>query len=159
MNSKGTPGPGKGLNADLIIGAVSLALAALVFFSTRELSKLGGIFVDYVLIGLVILAAATIIKGFVNPERIAFFESAIERNNVLVGIAILVLYLIFLPLIGFLPASYAFYFFFNLYLADERLATRNILSSAALTAVVVTAFYFIFHHFLEVPLPEGQWFE
>jgi hypothetical protein len=28
-----------------------------------------------------------------------------------------------------------------------------------LTAAVVTAFYFIFHHFLEVPLPEGKWFE
>ena len=136
-----------------------MALAALVFFSTRTLSKLGGIFVDYVLIGLAALAAATIIKGFVNPERIVFFESAVERNNVLVGIGILALYLIFLPLIGFLPASYVFYFFFNLYLADERLATRNILSSAALTAVVVTAFYFIFHHFLEVPLPEGKWFD
>ena len=149
----------KMLNADLIVGTVSLALSALVYFSTRELSKLGGVFVDYVLVALTVLAVLTLIKGFVKPERIEFFESALERNNVLVGIIILLIYLILLPFIGFLPASYAFYFCFNLYLADERFSTKNIVTSLVLTAVVVTAFYFIFHNFLEVPLPEGKWFE
>ena len=149
----------KMLNADLIVGTVSLALSALVYFSTRELSKLGGVFVDYVLVALTVLAVLTLIKGFVKPERIEFFESALERNNVLVGIIILLIYLILLPFIGFLPASYAFYFCFNLYLADERFSTKNIVTSLVLTAVVVTAFYFIFHNFLEVPLPEGIWFE
>lgn len=147
------------LNADLIVGSVSLALAAIVYVSTRGLSKLGGVFVNYVLIALVALAALTVAKGFIRPERIRFFESAVERKNVLIGIGILLLYLIFLPLAGFLPASYVFYFFFNLYLADERFATKNILASAALTLVVVTVFYFIFHDFLQVPLPEGKWFE
>lgn len=148
----------KRFNADLIVGIVSLGLAALVYFSTRELSKLGGVFVDYILVALTVLALITTAKGIIKPERVRFFESIVERNNVLVGICILLLYLIFLPLAGFLPASYAFYFCFNLYLADERFTTRNILSSAALTVLVVTAFYFIFHDFLEVPLPEGRWF-
>jgi len=152
------PQPAKRLNADLIVGAVSTGLSALVFFSTRGLSKLGGVFVDYVLVALTALAALTIVKGFIRPERIQFFESVVERNNVLVGIGILLLYLILLPILGFLPASYAFYFCFNLYLADDRFTTKNIFSSTALTAVVVTAFYFIFHNFLEVPLPEGKWF-
>ena len=148
----------KRLNADLIVGILSLRLAALVYFSTRGLSKLGGVFVDYTLVALTALALLTTAKGLVKPERIRFFESVVERNNVLVGICILLLYLIFLPLAGFLRASYAFYFCFNLYLADERFTTRNILSSAALTVLVVTAFYFIVHDFLEVPLPEGRWF-
>ncbi|MBU1275046.1 MAG: tripartite tricarboxylate transporter TctB family protein [Proteobacteria bacterium] len=69
----------------------------------------------------------------------------------------LLLYLIFLPLAGFLASSYAFYFCFNLYLADQRFTTRNILTSALLTAVVVTAFYFVFKQFLGVPLPQGIW--
>ena len=114
---------------------------------------------DYVLVALTALAVLTIAKGFINPERIRFFESVVERNNVMIGICILLFYLIFLPFAGFLPSSYAFYFCFNLYLADERFTTRNILVSLFLTAAVVTAFYFIFHHFLEVPLPEGKWFE
>jgi hypothetical protein len=153
------PQPAKWLNADLIVGAISIGLSALVFFSTRGLSKLGGVFVDYVLVALTALAALTIVKGFFKPERIQIFESVVERNNVLVGISILLIYLIFLPILGFLPASYAFYFCFNLYLADERFTAKNIISSAVLTAAVVTAFYFIFHNFLEVPLPAGKWFE
>ena len=159
MSRTSEPQSVKRLNADLIVGFVSLGLAVLVYVSTRELSKLGGVFVDYILVALTVLALITTIKGFIKPERVQFFESVVERNNVLVGICILLLYLIFLPLVGFLPASYVFYFCFNLYLADERFTTRNILSSAALTALVVTAFYFIFHNFLEVPLPEGRWFE
>jgi hypothetical protein len=158
MPNNSAPQPAKRFNADLIIGAISIGLAALVFFATRGLSKLGGVFVNYVLVALTTLAALTIVKGFIKPERIQFFESLVERNNVLVGIGILLLYLIFLPMLGFLPASYAFYFCFNLYLADDRFTTKNIFSSAALTAVVVTAFYFIFNNFLEVPLPEGKWF-
>ena len=146
------------LNSDLIVGFFSLGLAALAYFNTRHLSKLGGVFVDYVLWAMMILGGIIVIKGFIKPERIRFFESAIERNNVAIGVGILLLYLIFLPLAGFLASSYAFYFCFNLYLADERFTTKNILFSALLTAAVVTAFYFIFKEFLGVPLPVSSWF-
>jgi hypothetical protein len=149
----------KRLNSDLIVGTFSLALGALVYFSTRELSRFGGIFVDYVVIALVALSAIVLVKGFIKPEYIIFFDSVVERNNVLVGICILLLYLIALPIIGFLPSSYTFYFCFNLYLADDRFTKKNILSSMLLTVVVVTAFYFIFHGFLEVPLPRSMWSE
>lgn len=149
----------RNLNADLIVGIFSLGLGAIVFFSTRGLSRLGGVFVDYVLIALSFLSIITIAKGFIKPERIRFFESTVERNNVLAGILILFFYLIFLPLAGFLPSSYAFYFLFNLYLADDRFKTKNIVSSFFLTLIVVTAFYFIFHYILQVPLPQGEWFK
>jgi hypothetical protein len=149
----------KQLNSDLIIGTISLALGGLVFFSTRELSDLGGVFVDYVVLALAVLAVLVILKGFIKPDYIHFFESVVERNNVVIGVLILVLYLIALPILGFLPSSYAFYFCFNLYLADDRFTTKNIISSLLLTAVVVTAFYFIFNGFLEVPLPQSMWRE
>ena len=146
-------------NSEFIVGALSLSLATTVYFSTRELSRLGGVFVDYVLIALVVLSILVILKGFIKPEHIKFFDSIVERNNVMVGICILLLYLITLPIVGFLPSSYTFYFCFNLYLADDRFTKKNILSSILLTAVVVTAFYFIFHAFLEVPLPTSMWSE
>ena len=146
------------VNSDIVIGLFSLALATVAYFSTRGLSRLGGVFVDYTLVGMAVLGVIITIKGFIRPVYIRFFESAIERNNVISGVIILLLYLIVLPLVGFLPASYVFYFCFNLYLADERFTTKNLIISAALTLVVVTAFYFIFHQFLEVPLPEGSLF-
>jgi uncharacterized protein HemY len=62
--------------------------------------------------------------------------------------------------VGFLPTSYVFYFAFNTYLTDEdRFSTRNLIQSAVISLLVVTAFYFIFHNFLEVPLPTGRWFD
>jgi amino acid permease len=149
----------KQLNSDLIVGAFGLLLGALVYFSTRDLSKLGGVFVDYVVIALVVLSILVIIKGFIKPEYIKFFDSAIERNNVMVGICILLLYLITLPIVGFLPSSYVFYFCFNMYLADDRFSKKSILTSIFLTLVVVTAFYFIFNAFLGVPLPTSMWSE
>lgn len=147
------------LNSDFIIGLFTAILTVLVYFVTRDLSKLGGIFINYILVIMGMLSIVVLIKGFIKPERLRFFESAMERNNILIGVGILLFYLIFLPLIGFLPSSYCFYFAFNLYLGDEHFTLKNILTSALLTFVVVTAFYFIFHYFLEVPLPTGAWFE
>jgi len=147
------------LNSELIIGILTAVLIGVTYFASRDLSRLGGIFVNYILAIMSALMVIVLIKGFVKPERIKFFVSAAERNNIMVGLLILLLYLVFLPLAGFLLSSYAFYFVFNLYLADERFSRRNILQSAGLTFVVVTGFYLIFHHFLEVPLPSGSWFD
>ena len=43
---------------------------------------------------------------------------------------------------GLLTASYAFYFCNYLYLAGNRFSGKNILSSAILTATIVSTFYF-----------------
>jgi hypothetical protein len=148
------------LNADLIIGGFIAAVAILAYAVTRDVSRLGIIFVDYVLVIMGVLSTVILVKGFIKPERLKFFESTVERNNVLTGVAILLVYLIFLPLVGFLPTSYVFYFAFNTYLTDEdRFSTRNLIQSAVISLLVVTAFYFIFHNFLEVPLPTGRWFD
>jgi len=147
------------LNSDIIIGVFTAALTILVYFVTRDLSRLGVIFVNYVLTVMGCLSVIVLVKGFIRPQKLKFFESAMERNNILVGVVILLIYLIVLPLAGFLPSSYCFYFVFNLYLAEERFTLRNILTSALLTFLVVTGFYVVFHYFLEVPLPVGTWFE
>ena len=146
------------LNADLIIGFSSFILAGVVFVATRDLSRLGGLFVNYTLIAIAILSALMVIKGFLKPQRLAFFDSSEERNNVIIGIIILALYLVLMPLIGFLPASYLFYAIFNLYLGKDRWSWKNIVRSVVISAVVVTIFYVVFRFLLAVPLPQGSWF-
>jgi len=147
------------INANLWIGLFCGGLALLVFFVTRDLSRLGGVYVNFVLAAMGVLSAIMIIKGIVKPEKIRVFSSTQERNNVVAGVVILVAYLILLPIFGFLPASYLFYFCFNLYLADARFSPVNIVRSLLLSLVVVTLFYYVFYHFLEVPLPESMWAE
>ncbi|MFO7596561.1 MAG: tripartite tricarboxylate transporter TctB family protein [Desulfocurvibacter africanus] len=146
------------LNTDLIIGLASLSITAVVYSVTRGLSPLGGVFVNYILIMLVALSLASTVVGFVKPERRQFFDSVVERNNILLGLTMLGLYLLMLPWAGFLISSYVFYFVISLYLSDNRWATGNVVKTVALSALVVTAFYFIFHGFLAVPLPMGTWF-
>ena len=146
------------LNADLIIGAAGLIIAGVAYFASRDLSFLGGVFVNYVLVAMVFLASLMLIKGFVKPEKLHFFESTVERNNILTGIIILAIYLFLMPRIGFLPASYLFYLVLSIYLSERRFTTRNILVTGVLSGVVVTAFYFLFKFILEVPLPMGSWF-
>lgn len=147
------------LNSDILIGSASLVIAAVIFFATRDLSKLGGIFVNYCLTVFVALAVLELIKGFIKPERVEFFTSITERNNVVVGLVILIIYLAIMPFLGFLPSSFLFFTVMTLYLGEEGLTTRNILVSAGLAVVVVTMFYFIFKEFLMVPLPSGSFFE
>lgn len=150
----------KNINSDLLVGVCSLVVAIVFYSYTRGLSKLGAIFVNYVLVILGALSVMTIIKGFIKPERIAFFESAIERNNIMAGLSILIVYLALMPFIGFLPSSYLFFLVMNLYLAEgKRFSTRNIVISVIMSVLVVTAFYLIFRYVLLVPLPEGSLFD
>lgn len=145
------------LNTDLIVGIFGLALAAVAYLFTREIGPLGKLFVDYVLIALSFLSALIVAKGFIKPERTRFFESIIERNNILAGLVILALYLFFMPRVGFLPASYVFFLVLSLYLTDDRLALKRIVQSAILSTIVVTVFYLVFKNVLGVPLPVGSW--
>jgi hypothetical protein len=92
---------------------------------TRDIGLLGKIFVDYVLIVIAFLGALIVVKGFIKPERLRFFESIVERNNILAGLLILALYLFFMPRIGFLPSSYIFFLVLSLYLTDDRLALKT----------------------------------
>jgi len=100
-----------------------------------------------------------VIKGLAKSEKLSLFDSKIERKNILTGVAILIVYLGLLPVVGFLPSSYLFYFALNLYLSDDGFKARNIIQSVVLSGIVVTLFYLVFHHFLEVSLPTSIWSE
>jgi hypothetical protein len=146
------------LNTDLLVGLFGLALAIVGYLVTRDIGPFGRIFVDYVLAVIAFLSAIIIVKGFIKPEKARFFESVIERNNILAGLLILALYLFFMPRIGFLPSSYIFYMVLSLYLSDDRLALKSIVQSVVLSAIVVTGFYLVFKKGLSVPLPVSSWF-
>lgn len=144
------------INSDLVVGVSSLLIGGIVYFVTRDLSHFGGVFVNYVLTVLCFLSVVEIIKGFIKPEYIRFFESVAERNNIFIGIAMLAVYLFFLPLVGFLPSSFVFYAAMSLYLTEER-STKTVVQCVLMSAVVVSLFYVVFKLGLEVPLPKGEW--
>lgn len=145
-------------NSDLIVGLFTLLVTAVFYYFTRDLSRLSIIYVNYVLIILGSLSILVLVKALVRPERIAFFESVLERNNIIAGLLILLAYLLLLPVIGFLLASYLFFLVMTLYLSEARFTAKNILVSVIISLVVVSLFYAVFRHVLLVPLPEGMLF-
>ena len=149
--------PGAGVNTDLAIGFATVAVAAVAFMSTRELSRFGGLFVEHCVAALAILGLATILKGVVWPERRPFFESPAERRRVTVGVGLLALYLFLLPYLGFLIASIGFYFAMQRSLGSETGGVRPLALGALTAAGVSGALYVLFRHVLLVPLPAGAW--
>lgn len=147
------------LNTDIIVGTFTLVLAGVTYFVTRDLSRLGGVFVNFTLWAMVVLSVLELIKGFVKPEKVKFFQSRDERDNVIVGLVILGGYLVLLPLVGFMPSSLLFFAVMNLYLSHEKLTRKRVFKSVLLSVVVVAVFYMVFKHVLEVPLPKGSLFE
>lgn len=146
------------INSDIVVGATTLILAGVAFFATRELSLLGGVFVNFTLWALLVFSLLELVKGFVKPEKIKFFESIEERHNVTIGLIILGAYLLILPFVGFLPSSLVFFTVMNLYLGQEPVTKSGLARSVLLSAVVVAVFYVVFKQVLEVPLPKGSLF-
>ena len=149
--------PDTGVNTDLVIGLVTIGAALVAFLNTRELSPFGGLFVEHCTIALAVLGLLTIAKGFVRPERSAFFESSAERNRILAGTGILAGYLFALPYLGFALASVCFYFVMQRSLRTEATDARSMVLSALTAAAVTGALYGLFHYVLLVPLPTGVW--
>jgi putative tricarboxylic transport membrane protein len=147
-----------GLNTDLFMGILGLALATLIYLLTRNLSPLGVVFINYCLISLAFLSLFLFIKGFKKPEKLNLFESRLEITRVTTGLIILAVYLTLISLIGYLFASVCFYFAFSRYLDKKGFGVRAVAISITSSALVVSALYFVFHYFLQVPLPAGVFF-
>ncbi len=146
------------LNSDILVGCAALVIAGIAWWATRDLSRLGGIFVQFTLVALAGFSVLTLLKGAFLPERITFFTSKAERNNVAAGVCILGAYLTILPLVGFMIASTLFFAVMHLYLGHERLSAARVGKSAALAVVVVAICSVVFKQVLEVPLPQGSLF-
>ena len=160
-------------NADLIMGFATLFIAIVAIVNTRALSEFGKVFVHYSATVLAVLALVTLLRGFFRVQKQVFFDSAQERNRVLIGLAILALFLLLIPFLGFFLSSIVFYLALNTFLNSESIFRSNsdhsisgggsrvillgLLKSIALSVVVPTLLYLLFSQVLHVPLPGGIW--
>ena len=144
-----------GLNIDLLLGLATLALAAVAWSGAIGLSRFGGLFVTFCSVVLGILGLVTVFKGLFKPDHSRFFDSPLERNRILAGVAALAAFLVLIPYAGFLPASVLFYFAMDFVLHSGQTGVKRITTSLAVAAVVATGLYALFHEVLLVPLPKG----
>ena len=150
--------PSGGVNADVVLGLMTLVLAAVAYWQSQGLTRFGGLFVYHCVVVLAVLGSITVVTGLIKPKRTLFFDSVEERNRVVGGVLLLAAYLWSLSYAGFLLSSMLFYFVLQRTLAPDRLSIKVVLKTALIACVVTLILYALFHHLLLVPLPPGVWF-
>mgnify|MGYP000001272618 FL=1 len=143
------------LNADVVMGLITLCMTAIVAWSIVDLSFYGVLFVNFCVYCTAILGIAIILKGFFAPKKINIFFNVEEQNRVIVGFLIMAGFILFIQFIGFYISSAIFIFLMNSYLNKEKMNLKNILISFCQSILITTLAYYLFVDILYVPLPTG----
>ena len=143
------------LNADVVMGLITLCMTAIVAWSIVDLSFYGVLFVNFCVYCTAILGIAIILKGFFAPKKINIFFNVEEQNRVIVGFLIIAGFILFIQFIGFYISSAIFIFLMNSYLNKEKMNLKNILISFCQSILITTLAYYLFVDILYVPLPTG----
>ena len=143
------------LNADVVMGLITLCMTAIVAWSIVDLSFYGVLFVNFCVYCTAILGIAIIFKGFFAPKKINIFFNVEEQNRVIVGFLIIAGFILFIQFVGFYISSAIFIFLMNSYLNKEKMNLKNILISFCQSILITTLAYYLFVDILYVPLPTG----
>ena len=143
------------INADVVMGLITLCMTAIVAWSIVDLSFYGVLFVNFCVYCTAILGIAIIFKGFFAPKKINIFFNVEEQNRVIVGFLIIAGFILFIQFIGFYISSAIFIFLMNSYLNKEKMNLKNILISFCQSILITTLAYYLFVDILYVPLPTG----
>ena len=143
------------INADVVMGCITLCITAIVAWSIRDLSFYGVLFVNFCVVCTAILGMLIILKGFVSPKKINIFYNALERNRVISGFLIITGFILFIQFLGFFISSLIFIASMHSYLNTDKMNARNALLSVCQSALITTLAYYLFSKLLLVPLPIG----
>ena len=143
------------LNADVVMGLITLCMTAIVAWSIVDLSFYGVLFVNFCVYCTAILGIAIIFKGFFAPKKINIFFNVEEQNRVIVGFLIIAGFILFIQFIGFYISSAIFIFLMSSYLNKEKMNLKNALLSFCQSIFITTLAYYLFANILYVPLPTG----
>ena len=143
------------LNADVVMGLITLCMTAIVAWSIVDLSFYGVLFVNFCVYCTAILGIAIILKGFFAPKKINIFFNVEEQNRVIVGFLIIAGFILFIQFVGFYISSAIFIFLMSSFLNKEKMNLINAFLSFSQSILITTLAYYLFTNILYVPLPTG----
>ena len=143
------------INADVVMGIITLCITAIVAWSIRDLSFYGVLFVNFCVVCTAILGIVIILKGFFSPKKINIFNHALERNRVISGFLIITGFIVLIQFLGFFISSLIFIASMHSYLNKDRMSARSALLSVCQSVLITTLAYYLFSKLLLVPLPTG----
>jgi putative tricarboxylic transport membrane protein len=141
---------------NVIVGALTLAVAGL-FWSQRDYTtQHGGTFADPVIIVLGVLGLVLLVLGGLG-RRVGADTEELERmplRGLLLAVGLLVAWTVALPYLGYLVGGILFFALMSLLMRTERPTIKGFVLDVAIAAVVVGTFYLVFTEVLYVRLPE-----
>ncbi|NNF84515.1 MAG: tripartite tricarboxylate transporter TctB family protein [Deltaproteobacteria bacterium] len=146
-------------NTDLLSGILGLAIAGVFWWGRGEVGPLSIMFPHALLFLLAAFSVALVVKGLVRPERRSIFAEG-DRAKIIGTCAILFVWVIAIPYVGFFLASVSGFWGMTCYLASSRRKVTPQLAAKLFCVVLaeVSFFYLVFAKLLYVPLPTGAFF-
>lgn len=142
------------MKANIICGAILIAIVA-VFWSQRDYEDpLVGIFPDMVLIVLAVLGAAILVLGILRGDRTSTLGVRdLNWRRLGAAIALIVGWSLALGMVGFTISGIIAFMIMALMVREGRPTIRHVVQDFVVGIVVVVGCFFIFTRVLFVPLP------
>ena len=149
--------------ANRISAVIILILCAVFWFQTKSFSPYSALFPRVVIIILALLSLILLILSFskqkvVKDDKEVVFDPAeitIRYFNIVISLSFMVLWVFFIPILGFYLASIIFFSFMSIYLDTRNRTFLKIMEKIGIIFLLVTSFYLFFTRFLYIPFPEG----
>lgn len=143
------------MKADRIVSIIFIITAVVFWSQTEDLQRNCSVFPRLLIIFLIFLSALMFVQTFfLKYERKAIMTPDVLKY-IIISIVVVAVWVYLLDILGFVVSSVLCLTILTLILDLEHPTPKRLLSSVTIYAVMVIAFWLIFHKFLLVPLPEG----
>ena len=149
--------------ANRISAIIILLLCAGLWLQTKNFSHYSALFPRVVILILALLSLFLLVMSFAKKEvvkddkKMVFdpAEITIRYFNIVISLSFMVLWVFFIPILGFYLASIIFFSIMSIYLDKKNRKILKVLEKIGIIFLLVTSFYLFFTKFLFIPFPEG----
>lgn len=146
-------------DTDRISAVFILIFSAIFLWQLKYVhSPLDVVFPRTILIGMIILSVILFIKPFIKPDpkSIKDLFDIKNREKVIIGIIGTILWLILIPIVGFVVTSAMALMVLSVVLGTKSDRTPvKLISTVVVASVIVIIIYYFFSELMEVQLPKG----
>ena len=143
----------KGQHGSLIISAMFVVAGVIALYDTLDYTDRDSqVFPQTVAIILIVCASISFIMSFIKPSEAEGFGHGVWWRRVLL-ISTMVLTCIFMPIVGFLPASIVAFAGGLIAAMHDRWTFSKIFIYWGSGGIIMVVFYTLFKFVLHVPLP------
>ena len=145
--------------ADRISPAILLCICGYFWYKSTSFTKFGSLFPQVVVAILGFLSLLLLGLSFVKTEKAEETEQInVKYLNIVIAALLIILWIIFIRLIGFAVSSVVFFSAFTIIFEQRKQPFFHYARKVGIIVVTVLFFYFFFSRLLNVPFPKGVLF-